>query len=169
MTNPQTQWLAPVPWESVIALNKALCQAQKMEPLTRSAELEKAQRRWEQACAKSMNLRDALQTCREAHDLSPFVFNNGNTFAAVGQTLIADLLKQIPPVEAQIFRTTVGHYIAGLIGRNELLSVLRHLEPMLKFAPPAPTPAPAPAPAAAPAPEPTPEPVALRIPRQQGA
>ena len=112
-------------------MNKALCQAQKIDPLTSLKGFDPARRLWEAAIQSSVPLLDALDTCHECHALGPFTFNNGNTFAAIGRTLMEDCLKPVPPVEAQIIRTTVCHYIVGLIGRKELQQVLRHFEPML--------------------------------------
>jgi len=54
-------------------------------------------------------------------------FCSGNTFAAIGRTLIQDLLKRTPPVKAHTFRSVVGHYIAGTAGANELGKVLDDL------------------------------------------
>lgn len=137
MTRNKKQWLSAVPWESVLTLNKALCQAQKLEPVNGRGH-EAGQRLWEKVVARSMDLSDALKACRDCHDLAPFTFNNGNTFAAIGRTLVEDFLQQMPPVEAQIIRTTIGHYIVGLIGRKELQQVLKHFEPLLSKLPPAP-------------------------------
>jgi hypothetical protein len=130
----------------VWTLNKALCQAQKVEPANGKG-YDAAQRLWEKSIAKSMDLSDALNVCRECHDLAPFTFNNGNTFAAIGRTLVEEFLKQMPPVEAQIIRNTIGHYIVGLIGRKELQQVMKHFEPLLARLPSAPK---APASSAAP-------------------
>jgi len=151
------QWLAAVPWDSVTLLNKALCQAQKMDPLTQAKGLEAARRLWEKSSGKALTLREAFRVCHDAHEVAPFTFNNGNTFAAVGRTLIEDLLKSVPPVEAQILRTTVCHYIVGLIDRRELEQVLRHLGATLNHASP---------PDAGPTPDPAPVPLAM--PRSQG-
>ena len=38
----QKKWLHAVPWESVVTVNKALCQAQKLEPTTKAGNLEAA-------------------------------------------------------------------------------------------------------------------------------
>jgi hypothetical protein len=165
--------MAPVPWESVVTINRALCQAQKMDPLTHPQGLEAARQVWIKSVERTMELQEAFEICHAAHKASPFVFNNGNTFAAVGHTLAESLLRTLPPLEAQIFRTTIGHYICGLIGRRELQQVLKHLEPLLQqeTAPATAAPAPAPTPAA-PAPAPTPTPataVSLGLPRRQGA
>jgi len=136
VTISEKTWLAAAPWDSVLALNKALCQAQKVEPLNNARGFEPARGLWEKSVPKTLSLQDAIQVCRDCHDLSPFTFNNGNTFAAIGRTLVEDHLKLVPPVEAQIFRTTICHYIAGLIGRKELQQVLKHFERSLAVVPP---------------------------------
>lgn len=128
MIDLQQPWLQSVSWESVLTVNKALCQAQKQEPMTNAKRLDAARQLWEGATARSMSLREVLDLCRQCCELGLFTFNNGNTFAAVGCTLIEDWLQSLAPVEAQIVRTTVGHYIVGLIGRRELLKVLGHFK-----------------------------------------
>jgi len=65
-----------------------------------------------------------LDICRQCHKLAPFCFYNGNTFVAVGRTLILDLLHKMPPVKAHSFRSVVGHYIAGTTGADELSKAL---------------------------------------------
>jgi hypothetical protein len=155
--------MAPVPWDSVVTINRALCQAQNAEPLTNPAGVETAQRLWDAAVNRSMTVRDAFDVCRQTHKAGPFVFNNGNTFAAVGHTLAETLLRSLPPVEAQILRTTIGHYICGLIGNGELQQVMKHVEPLLERATPTSA-----ATTQSPAPTPTPS-VPLGLPRQQEA
>lgn len=115
----------------MLAVNKALCQAQKIDPLNSADGYEPARRLWEKSVEKSMSLPEALDICRDCHELRPFMFNNGNTFAAIGRTLVEEQLKAAPPVEAQILRTTMCHYIVGLIDRKELQQVLRHFESLL--------------------------------------
>lgn len=138
----QKKWLQTVPWDGVIALNKSLCQAQKLEPLTQPKGFDPARRVWEAAVPRGLSLKEALDVCRECHDLAPFMFNNGNTFAGVGRTLIEEWTKSMASVDAQVLQTTICHYIAGLVGRRELLQVLKHFESVWK-AQPAPAPEPA--------------------------
>lgn len=142
MTRTKKQWLKAAPWEAVLELNKALCQAQQFEPLNNEKSCEAARRLWQKSVEASLSLQETLEVCNKCHGLGPFTFNNGNTFAAIGRTLIDECLKTAPPVEAQIIRTTVCHYIVGLIGRKELQQVLRHFEPLLDSSPPAPRPQP---------------------------
>lgn len=168
MTDSVKQWMAAVPWDSVVTINRALCQTQKTEPLTNPETFEAARRLWEKSVNCSLPLMDAFDVCREAHQLSAFLFNNGNTFAALGHTMVENQLRSLPPVEAQILRTTIGHYICGLIGRRELQQVLRHLTPLLGSEPaPAPvTPAPTQTQAQV---SPAPASVPLGLPREQRA
>lgn len=131
MSNSERQWLDSVPWESVLILNKTLCQAQKLEQMPNAKGYEPAQRLWQASSPKRMTLRAVLQVFHDACALTPFMFNNGNTFAAISRTLLDEHFKSVPPVEAQILRTTVCHYVVGQIGSKELQQVLRHFEPML--------------------------------------
>lgn len=87
---------------------------------------------WQQSSHQTLPVEDALHVCRQCCDLLPFVFNNRNTFAAISKRFVEDLAKNLPAVEAQIVRNTVGHYVAGVIERSELLGVLRHFEKQWK-------------------------------------
>ena len=142
MKQTQKQWLASVPWQTVLSINLALCQAQKTEHKPSAKGYVAAQQAWAAAMPAQMTLADALEVCKKCYNLAPFVFNNGNTFAAIAKTLIEDSLKAVPPVEAQIIRATVGHYVAGLVGKRELLNILAHFEPVLKATPPSAGPVP---------------------------
>jgi len=55
-----------------------------------------------------------------------FCFYNGNTFAAIGRTIIQGI--KLAPAKAHSLRSVVGHYIAGTIGDDELNQALRDLE-----------------------------------------
>ena len=134
MTHSERRWFGAVPWDSVVTLNKALCQAQKMDPLNNAKGFESARSLWEKTVAKNLTLEQAIEICHECHEQAPFTFNNGNTFAAIGRTLVEASLQIMPPVEAQILRTTIAHYIVGLISERELRQVLRHFEPLLSAA-----------------------------------
>lgn len=134
-------WLGAVPWESVQTINQALCQARKLEYQANADALPKISARWNAAVLRVAGLVETLQLIRECCDARPFMFNNGNTFAAVARTLVDDWLKALPPIEAQIMRTTVCHFVAGEVGKKELLQVLNHLGPACKKAMPAATPA----------------------------
>jgi len=128
MNQLEMHWLTAVPWDTLLTVNQALCQAKQVTSQQNEKTCETARQLWESARPRRMPLREVLDVCRECSKLTPFVFNNGNTFAAVVKTLLEDPLKSMPPVEAQIIRTTVAHYVNGLVGKKELLQVLRHFE-----------------------------------------
>ena len=86
------------------AIDRALRRRAKQEAKSLNA----ARRLWEAAMPRSLSLKEMLDVCRECHELSPFTFNNGNTFAAIGRTLIEEWTKSLSPVEAQIVQTAVG-------------------------------------------------------------
>ena len=73
--NPK-QWLAGVPWDSVVTINKALCQAQKLEPGTKPGACERIREKWESAVGCRALLLDVLDLCRECNEAMPFTFNN---------------------------------------------------------------------------------------------
>jgi hypothetical protein len=122
------QWLGGVPWDSVVTINKALCQAQKIEPANNAGAYDRVRKVWETAVLRRMKLAEVLDVCRECHEARPFTFNNANTFASIARTLVDDWLKHMPPVECQIIRTTVAHYVAALVNRKELLQILKHFD-----------------------------------------
>ncbi len=150
MKSVEKVWLQEVPWESLVEINKALCRAQQVEFTTNARGLNVAKQCWEAAVKKSMTLAEVLAVCRRSHDASPFIFNNGNTFGSVAKTLIQNWLNNLPPLEAEIVRATVSHYVVGLVGKRELGDVLKHFEPVLKKAPAPKAAQPQPAPASQP-------------------
>lgn len=124
----QKHWLGSVPWETVLTVNQELCRAHNTSHQEKSDVCEAVRELWEKSASKAMSLSEVLDVCRCCQDLGPFVFNNGNTFAAISKSLVEDWIESLPPVEGQILRTTVGHYVAGQIKKRELLQVLRHAE-----------------------------------------
>jgi hypothetical protein len=123
--NIEKQWLSAVPWDRVLTLNRSLCETQKTTHELRGDKGPSVREMWEQAASKRMSLFEALDICRRCCDIRPFVFNNGNTFATVGKTLLEEWFNRLPSVEGEIARTTVGHYIARRsVGRRELHQVL---------------------------------------------
>ena len=122
------RWLRDWPWETVVVINAGLCKEKKALHKPTSDGYKPAQKLWESSRARALTLRETLDICRQCHKLAPFCFYNGNTFVAIGRTLIQDLLRKMSPVEAQAFRSVVGHYIAGTAGADELSRALDELE-----------------------------------------
>lgn len=107
-------------------VNQGLCDAQKTQYELRETPALKVRELWDKSVPRKITLTEALDLCRQCCDQGPFLFNNANTFATIGKTLLEDWLNNLPSVEAQIVRTTIGHYIAdyNMVRRDELLQVL---------------------------------------------
>jgi hypothetical protein len=120
-------WLRDWPWETVAAINSGLCKEKQALHKPTSEGHESTRKLWEDSREIRMSLRQALEICRRCHKLSPFCFYNGNTFAAIGRTMVQDMLRKLPPVKAHAFRSVVGHYIAGTAGDEELDKALADL------------------------------------------
>jgi len=112
----------------VVAINAALCKEKKALHKPTSDGYDCAKKIWESARACELTLRETLDLCRKCHKLAPFCFYNGNTFAAIGRTIIQEILQKWPPVKAHNFRSVVGHYIAGTVGAQEMTDALAGLE-----------------------------------------
>lgn len=135
MISTEQQWLRTAPWVKVLEIYEAFCQGQSVPAQHREQHYAAVKARWENAETRSMSLEEAFDFCRQSNLQTPFVFNNANTFAAVAKSLVEDWAKKLPPVEATILRTTVGHYVAERASKKELFQIFRHLESQLRPAP----------------------------------
>jgi hypothetical protein len=122
------RWLKDWPWQTVVVINAGLCKEKNALHKPTSDGHEPARKLWEEYRARELTLRETLDICRQCHRLAPFCFYNGNTFAAIGRTIIQDILRKMPPAEAHAFRSVVGHYIAGTIGSTELKAAMKNLD-----------------------------------------
>ncbi|MGH7950810.1 MAG: hypothetical protein ACREFE_02670 [Limisphaerales bacterium] len=122
------RWLANWPWQTAVTINAALCKEKNALHKPTSDGYDSARKIWEAARDSELTLREVFDLCRKCHKLAPFCFYNGNTFAAIGRTIIQDILQKMSPVKAHNFRSVVGHYIAGTIGSKEMTDVLADLE-----------------------------------------
>ncbi|NWG75706.1 MAG: hypothetical protein HXY24_14075 [Rubrivivax sp.] len=122
-------WLASFPWPAVVQLNRDHCQTKGLTHTLVPDRADQARGLWEGCAARPLPLSEAVDLCRRCHDLTPFTFGSASTFVAIAHALIEELAQRLPPVEAQVLRNTVGHYVAGLISRKELERVFRHFNP----------------------------------------
>ncbi len=121
-------WLKDWPWQTVVVVNAGLCKEKNALHKPTSDGHDSARKLWEESRARELTLRETLDICRQCHKLAPFCFYNGNSFAAIGRTMIQDMLRKMPPAEAHAFRSVVGHYIAGTIGSTELKAAMKNLD-----------------------------------------
>jgi hypothetical protein len=113
MTRP---WLKDFPWESVVLINEALCQAKKALHKPTSEGYQPTKARWESKQAMSLTLEEAVGLCRECHRLAPFCFYNGNTFATIARTACEKI--SLPPLRPIFSAALLGILSPGRIRRK---------------------------------------------------
>jgi hypothetical protein len=124
-------WLKVVPWETVVSINAALCEARKALHKPTSEGYAPTKELWEKNRPKKLSLAEFLHLCFQCHRLAPFCNYNGNTFVTIVKTLLAEELKRLPPDKAHILRSIAGHIVAGTvtdIERKQLEKLLSDLE-----------------------------------------
>ena len=130
MAGPSKQWLKVVPWETVISINAALCQARSALHKPTSDGYVPAKTLWDQARSRKMSLAELLDVGFKCHRLAPFCNYNGNTFVTIVKTLMEDELRSLPADKAFILRSIAGHIVAGTatdIERRQLEETLAAL------------------------------------------
>lgn len=120
-------WLNDMPWNALVTINQSLCESQKV-PVQLGQNESQARQLWESNHTKPMDLAAAFDFCKTCNNLAPFTFNNGNTFATVSRRIVEHWMESLPSVEAHMLRTSIGHYVNGMITKSELLETLRHAE-----------------------------------------
>ena len=125
--NTENKWLQDLPWQKVVEINVGLCQNPET-PHKAGRGFEQAKELWDRTHGVPMTFQQALDICRRCHALCPFAYFNGNTFSGIVKTILAGVMSQLSTVEGQILRSTVAHYVAGVIQGKELEAVLSHFE-----------------------------------------
>jgi hypothetical protein len=72
---------------------------------------------WTREHGEEMTLAEAVELCRRSHQLAPFCYYNGNTFAAVIRDVIHQL--KISEMERVVLRSLAGHMVAGVASEEE--------------------------------------------------
>jgi len=131
MARLNKNWLEVVPWETVVSINAALCEARKALHKPTSDGYTPTKELWERSRPKKLSLPEVLQICFQCHRLAPFCNYNGNTFVTIVKTLLDEELSRLPADKAHVLRSIAGHIVAGTttdIEREQLDSMLAALE-----------------------------------------
>lgn len=124
------KWLHVVPWETVVSINAALCEARKALHKPTSDGYAPTKELWGKSRGRELSLPDLLHICFQCHRLAPFCNYNGNTFVTIVKTLLTEELNRLPPDKAHILRSIAGHIVAGTatnIERKQLEEMLAEL------------------------------------------
>ena len=82
---------------------------------------------WETGRGKVTSLAEAFDFLRSCHRQAPFLFFNGNTFAAIGRELSLALFSDLPAGRKKQVSSAVAHYIAGVLDRNAMVQIVEEL------------------------------------------
>lgn len=65
--------------------------------------------------------------------MAPFLFFNGNTFAAIGRNLADYLFADLPGLRRREVASAVAHYIAGVLDRGVMMAIVDSLSASADF------------------------------------
>ena len=82
---------------------------------------------WEADRRQELTLGEAFDTLRRFHRAAPFLFFNGNTFAAIGRELALALFRDVPAIRKREISSAVAHYIAGVLDRDAMVQIIESL------------------------------------------
>lgn len=114
-------WLLRFDWASVVELNAALCAKTHSLHKPSSDGYSECEALWQSEFQKTASFLEVLEFLLACHRLSPFCFNNGNTFAAIARTAIMQLDLD---TTAAVVRSAASHYVAGVLRLDELTATL---------------------------------------------
>lgn len=64
---------------------------------------------------------------RSYHRRAPFLFFNGNTFAAIARQLAEALFHELPVVRRRVVISAFAHYVAGVLDRESMIATVESL------------------------------------------
>ena len=70
---------------------------------------------------------ESFDTLREFHKRAPFLFFNGNTFAAIGRELSLALFSDLPGTRRREVSSATAHYVAGVLDRDSMIQMVETL------------------------------------------
>jgi len=132
MSDLRRPWLEPYPWEKVILLNEQLCKSGKVEHGKTPGGHEIARESWDKSFDHAISFEEAIEQCRQAHENTPFLFFNGNTFGAIARRISQDLIGNLSQTTQKIFTAAVGHYVAGTLPKKDFDSIFKRTSELLQ-------------------------------------
>jgi hypothetical protein len=114
-------------WESVVSINAGACARGRAQHGVNSEASEACAKDWSARHGQEVTLASAFDTLREFHKRAPFLFFNGNTFAAIGRELSYALFSDLPALRKREVGSAAAHYIAGVLDRESMIQIVESL------------------------------------------
>lgn len=114
-------------WQSVTDLNRGVCARGGAQHGINSESGEACREEWESSRPKVTSLIQTLDLLRGFHRKAPFLFFNGNTFADIARGLFGILFRDLPAQRLKQITSAVAHYVAGVLDRESMISIVESL------------------------------------------
>ena len=120
-------FLANWDWKSVVSINRGACARGGAQHGDNSEAGATCAADWTARHGQEVTLAEAFDTLREFHKRAPFLFFNGNTFAAIGRELSYALFSDLATVRKREVGSATAHYIAGVLDRDSMIQIVEQL------------------------------------------
>ena len=114
-------------WQSVISINRGAGAIGTAQHGINSETGATCAAEWDSKRNHSISFGETLDLLKSFHRKAPFLFFNGNTFAAIGRQLAYALLADLSPVRKREAGSAIAHYIAGVLDREAMVEIVESL------------------------------------------
>ena len=114
-------------WQSVIGINRGTCERSRAQHGVNSETGGACAAEWEIRRSESLTFGDTLDLLKSFHRKAPFLFFNGNTFAAIGRQLAFALFSDLSVGRKREVGSAIAHYIAGVLDREAMIEIVESL------------------------------------------
>jgi hypothetical protein len=122
-------------WLAVVSINRGACERSRAQHGINSETGAACAADWEKLRLETLTLGETLDRLRAYHRRAPFLFFNGNTFATIGRELALALFSDLHPSRKREVSSVIGHYIAGVLDRESMVSLVESLCEAAEFKP----------------------------------
>ena len=111
-------------WESVVGYNRGACSRGGAQHGVNTETGRACAEEWEQWRSREITFLEFLDFLKSFHRKAPFLFFNGNTFADVSRQVGRAIFAELPPLRLRELISALAHYVAGVIDRESMISVV---------------------------------------------
>lgn len=114
-------------WQSVASINQLACTRSGSQHGFNSETGESCSEKWQRQRSLELSLSEVFDLLRDFHRSAPFLFLNGNSISFIGRELSLALFSDLAPVRKRELASAVAHYIAGVLDRDSMVSIVESL------------------------------------------
>jgi hypothetical protein len=114
-------------WQSFASINQRACTRSGSQHGFNSETGESCSEKWQRQRSLELLLAEVFDLLRDFHRSAPFLFLNGNSFSFIGRELSLALFSDLAPVRKRELAFAVAHYIAGVLDRDSMVSIVESL------------------------------------------